>query len=75
MAGRRAEAHERLERAHADLSAAGMNLYAVLARRRVGELIGGPDGARAVAETDAWLAAQDVRAPARLARVYMPEVT
>ena len=73
--GTRAQAREQLERAHAELSAAGMNLHATLASRRLGKLIGGAEGARAVAEADAWLAAQGVRAPERLARVFMPEVT
>jgi tetratricopeptide (TPR) repeat protein len=72
--GARAQAREQLERAHAELSAAGMNLHATLARRRLGELAGGAEGARVVAEADAALAAQDVRAPERLARLFMPDV-
>jgi hypothetical protein len=51
-----------------------MSLHATLARRRVGELAGGPEGARAIAEADAWLAAQGVRAPERMARLFMPDV-
>ena len=51
-----------------------MNLHATLARRRVGELASGAEGARIIAEADAWLAAQEVRAPERLARMYVPEV-
>jgi hypothetical protein len=72
--GDRAKAREQLERAHAELTAAGMMLYATLARRRLGELDGGTEGARAIAEADAWLTAQGARAPERLARIYMPEV-
>jgi eukaryotic-like serine/threonine-protein kinase len=72
--GARDEARELFERAHAELSAAGVNLHATLARRRVGELAGGAEGARILAEADAWLAAQEVRAPERLARIYVPEV-
>ena len=68
------EARARLERAHAELTAAGMPLYAALVRRRLGELDGGAEGARAIAEADAWLSAQGVRAPERLARIYVPEV-
>jgi hypothetical protein len=64
----------RSQRAHGELAAAGMSLHATLARRRLGELAGGAGGAREVAAADAWLAAQDVRAPERLARLYMPEV-
>ena len=62
-----------LERAHGELSAAGMSLHATLARGRLGELAGGAEGARAIAEADAWLAAQGVRAPERFARLFMPE--
>ncbi|HWO25319.1 MAG TPA: AAA family ATPase [Kofleriaceae bacterium] len=72
--GGRAEARAALERAATELTAAGMSCHATLARRRVGELAGGSEGARMIAEADAWLLAQDVRAPERLARVYMPEV-
>jgi hypothetical protein len=72
--GDRARGRAQLARAHGELAAAGMGLHATLARRRLGELDGGADGARAVAEADAWLAAQGVRAPERLARVFMPEV-
>ncbi|HWO24605.1 MAG TPA: AAA family ATPase [Kofleriaceae bacterium] len=72
--GAPAEAREQLARAASELEAAGMMLLATVARRRVGELDGGAAGARAVAEADAWLAAQEVRAPERLARVFMPEV-
>jgi hypothetical protein len=72
--GVHAEVRAQLELAHSELAAANMSLYATLARRRLGELAGGVEGARAIAEADAWLAAQDVRAPERLARIYMPEV-
>ena len=70
-------AHERgreqLERAHAELIDAGMILHAAVARRRLGELAGGAEGARMIAEVDALLAAQDIRAPERFARLYLPE--
>jgi hypothetical protein len=72
VTGAHSEARAQLERAHAELAAAGMLLYATLARRRLGELDGGAEGARMVAEADAWLATQDVRAPARLVRLFMP---
>jgi len=72
--GDRTQGLAQLERAHAELAAAGMSLHAALARRRLGERDGGAAGARVVAEADAWLAAQGVRAPERLARLFMPEV-
>lgn len=72
--GDRPEARAQLERAHAELATAGMGLHAAMARRRLGELDGGAEGGRAVAEADAWLAAQGVGAPERLARLFVPEV-
>jgi hypothetical protein len=51
-----------------------MSLHATLARRRVGEITGGTEGACAIAQADAWRAGQGVRAPERLARLFMPEV-
>jgi hypothetical protein len=72
--GARAEARAHLERAHAELAAADMHLYAAVARRRLGELAGGDEGARAIAEADAWLVSRGVRAPEQLARLFMPEV-
>ncbi|HSK05668.1 MAG TPA: hypothetical protein VK932_30680 [Kofleriaceae bacterium] len=72
--GARARTRAQIERAGAELDAVGMKLHATLARRRLGELDGGAEGAREVAEADAWLAGQGVLAPERLARLYMPEV-
>jgi hypothetical protein len=73
--GERAQAREQLERAHAEFIAAGMMLYAMLVRRRLGELDGGAEGAHAITEADAWLIAQGVRAPERLTRIFMPVVS
>jgi len=72
--GERSRAREQLQRAHDELSTASMSLHAVFARRRLGELTGGAEGARMIAESDAWLAAQHVRAPERLVRLFAPEV-
>jgi hypothetical protein len=49
-----------------------MMLCAILARRRLGELAGGAEGQEAIAETDAWLGAQGVVSPERLARSSCP---
>jgi hypothetical protein len=65
---------DHLARAHTECSAAGMTLHAAVARRRLGELTGGSEGARAIAEADACLANQNIRAPQRFARLYMPEL-
>jgi hypothetical protein len=75
VTGARERGREQLERAHAELAGAGMTLHAAVARRRLGELAGGAEGAHVIAEVDALLAAQDIRAPERFARLYMPEVT
>jgi hypothetical protein len=69
------DGRELLERAHAELAAAGMVTHAAVVRRRLGELTGGDQGARVIAEVDALLANQGIRAPERFARFYMPEVT
>jgi hypothetical protein len=70
----RSRARDQLERAHAELKASGMRLHATMARRRLGELMGGVEGQEAIAEVDAWLHARGVVSPERLARVFMPEV-
>ncbi len=49
-----------------------MRLLGAAARRRAGGLRGGDEGARQVAEVDAWMAAEGVRAPARLVAVFAP---
>lgn len=72
--GDRAQARDHFERAYAELSALDMMLWAMMARRRIGELIGGADGHEAMTEADAWLEAQGVVSPERLTRLYMPEL-
>jgi len=44
VTGAHARGREQLERAHTELTAAGMSLHATLARRRLGELDGGAEG-------------------------------
>jgi hypothetical protein len=51
-----------------------MRLYAMIARRRLGELIGGAEGHEAITEADAWLGAQGIVSPERLTRSFMPEL-
>jgi len=50
---------------------ADLELHAVIARRRRGQLLG-EDGRFAVADSDRWLAERGVRKPAELARVLAP---
>lgn len=54
-------AADRLRVAIASFDAAGMQLYAAAARRRLGQLIGGAQGAGYLAHGDAAMAAQSVR--------------
>jgi eukaryotic-like serine/threonine-protein kinase len=49
-----------------------MALYAAAARRRLGKLIGGDEGAALVAEADAWLRGQLVKVPERMVDVLVP---
>jgi hypothetical protein len=68
------QARDQLERAHAEFTAAGMVLHAIMARRRLGELVGGAEGHEAITEADGWLGAQGVVSPGRMARVFVPEI-
>ena len=61
-----------LRDAIARLDAVRMGLFASSARRRLGELIGGDEGAALVASADAWMAGQQIRNPARLASAFAP---
>ena len=47
----------------------GMSGHFWSARRRLGELTGGPDGQRAIEEADAWLVSNRVEDPARFAQM------
>ena len=52
--------------------AADMSLFALCARRQLGCLIGGEEGERSVAQADAAMQAEGVRAPARMAAMMAP---
>jgi eukaryotic-like serine/threonine-protein kinase len=70
--GERAAAIAHLGLAAARLDAFDMPLYAAVARRRLGQLVGGDDGRAAVARADAFMKAKGVVDPERLARMYAP---
>jgi len=66
------EALRLLESVELDFRMLEMALYAAVARRRRGQLLGGDAGAALVAEADAWMAGQDIKNPARMADMLAP---
>jgi serine/threonine protein kinase len=70
--GDRSRAIARLAEAEAALRAAGLALYAESAKRRRGQLLGGPAGDALVAESELWMATQGIRNPARMAAMCTP---
>ena len=70
--GDRARASAALREAIECATAADMSLHAWCARRQLGCLIGGEEGDRLVAEADAAMQAEGVRAPARMATMLVP---
>ncbi|MFO0552933.1 MAG: protein kinase [Polyangiaceae bacterium] len=63
-----------LDRAIAGFEHAGMPLFAVAAKRRRGELLGGDAGRARVAEADTWMRSHAIRDPERMARICAPRV-
>jgi hypothetical protein len=61
-----------LEHAVATAEAAGANLLAESGRRWLGELVGGSRGEKLCDQSNAWMAEQGVRNPARLASMIVP---
>jgi eukaryotic-like serine/threonine-protein kinase len=49
-----------------------MRLYAVAARRRLGEMIGGDRGRQLIAETEEWMSKQQIKNPARMINLIAP---
>ena len=60
------------ELAARELDAAGMALYATVARWRLGHILGGGDGYALVTAANEWMQTQKVREPRRLAAVLAP---
>ena len=69
---RPARAASLCELAARELDAAGMALYATVARWRLGHIIGGGDGYALVTAANEWMQTQKVREPRRLAAVLAP---
>jgi serine/threonine protein kinase len=66
------EAAELFDLAHRQLDGAGMALHAAVARRALGLLIGGTEGATLVSDAEAWMSSQSIRSPARLSHLIIP---
>lgn len=65
-------AAELLSHAAAGFDAGSYELYAALARRRRGQLLGGSQGQTSIEQTDAWMNRQGIRDPSRFADVFTP---
>jgi eukaryotic-like serine/threonine-protein kinase len=70
--GDKARALALLPQAAKGLDEAGMALYATAARWRQGKLGGGDEGKRLVAEAEAWLAKERIKAPAKMIAMLAP---
>ena len=72
LQGDAAVAASRCEEAARGLDAAGMALYATVARLRLGHLVGGGEGYALVTAANERMQAQQIREPRRLAAVLAP---
>ena len=70
--GRRGEAAGHLGESARRFRGCDMALCAAVADRRLGELLGGPEGAALVGRADAWMAAQAVRRTDCVADLFAP---
>ncbi|MFY9552391.1 MAG: AAA family ATPase, partial [Thermoanaerobaculia bacterium] len=66
------EASRLLTLAEDELTRLDMALYAAVARRRRGELLGGDEGRALVTGADAWMSGQVIKNPARMADMLAP---
>jgi hypothetical protein len=49
-----------------------MNLHRAVAQRRLGELIGGDEGASRIAASESWMHSEGIRDPQKVAYVFAP---
>ena len=52
-----------------------MGIYAALARRHLGKLVGGDEGHTLIARADDWMTGQGIKNPARMAAGITPGFT
>ena len=60
------------ETAAKGFDAVHMRLYAVAARRRLGDMIGGDRGRQLIIETEKWMSKQQIKNPARMINLIAP---
>jgi hypothetical protein len=72
LRGDPAAAVPHLEAAVQGFDAAAMELHAAVARRRLGELLGGSGGQELAGAADTWMAGQGIRNPTRWAAMLAP---
>lgn len=66
------KARERLQEAVDRFDACDMLLNAAVARRCLGEMIGGVEGDSLISQADAWISTQGIQDPARWTAMYAP---
>jgi serine/threonine protein kinase len=72
LRGNHARAIDLLSSAVEGFSSVDMALYAAVARRQMGELLGDDAGRQMVTESDRWMTGQTVKHPQRLAQMLAP---
>ena len=65
-------AERRLIEAAEGFDREGLKLYATIARRSLGSLLGGDRGRQMIQQSDEWMASQTIKNPQRLARMLAP---
>ncbi len=72
LRGRHDHAVQRLRDVEVSAQRAEMHLHAACARRRLGEILGGDEGAALVADATRWMNVQGIRNPEAMTRVLVP---
>jgi len=70
--GQRSRSCELLRESAGRFDACDMRLNAVVARRCLGKMIGGPEGESLAAQADAWMRSQGIQDPVKWAAMYAP---